>query len=218
MKRQTILIALLILLAASASNAGAERVLDLPEAVIYVPSGIDYSRRYPLVVAFSPSGNAPSMINVWKSASAKHKCIILASKVFRNGVKNNEMVSGLAPVIEDAVRTLPIDRNRIVATGYSGGGMFSHSLAALRPHLVRGVVINTGMMHPYYIKHPDECARGKIAVFLASPGDFRYSEMKRDREFLERLGWKTRWIEFQGGHVLAPPSVYEEALGWILGL
>ncbi len=52
-------------------------------------------------------------------------------------------------------------------------------------------------------------------VFLASPTDFRYNEMKRDRGFLESHGWKTKWIEFTGGHTLAPYEIYEQAAQWL---
>ena len=51
---------------------------------------------------------------------------------------------------------------------------------------------------------------------LASPSDFRYQEMKRDRTFLEILGWKTKWIEFQGGHRIAPAASYDQAARWLI--
>lgn len=39
--------------------------------------------------------------------------------------------------------------------------------------------------------------------------------MSRDRKFLESRGWKTRWIEFTGGHSFAPEEVYQEAADWL---
>jgi len=70
-----------------------------------------------------------------------------------------------------------------------------------------------GMMHASFFtpNYPE----GKIAVFLASPTDFRYGEMKRDRSFLEQHHWKIDWIEFAGGHRLAPAAAYEQAAGWL---
>ena len=55
----------------------------------------------------------------------------------------------------------------------------------------------------------------KTAVFLASPTDFRYNEMKRDRSFVEHHHWKTYWIDFDDGHSLVPASVYEQAADWL---
>ena len=39
--------------------------------------------------------------------------------------------------------------------------------------------------------------------------------MQSDRRFLEGLGWETKWIEFEGGHVIAPQKVYKEAADWL---
>jgi hypothetical protein len=57
--------------------------------------------------------------------------------------------------------------------------------------------------------------KARLAVFLASPTDFRYQEMRHDRQMLERFEWKTEWIEFEGGHKPAPPAAYEQAARWI---
>ena len=93
--------------------------------------------------------------------------------------------------------------------------MQSHSFSFHYPGLISAIVINTGMMDDYYINRVSSYPKRKIAVFLASPTDFRYNEMKRDRNFLEKLEWKTKWIEFTGGHVLAPDSAYQEAAAWL---
>jgi hypothetical protein len=57
--------------------------------------------------------------------------------------------------------------------------------------------------------------RNKIAMFLASPADFRYNQMESDRSFLGSIGWKTKWIEFEGSHRIAPKAAYETAAEWL---
>ena len=91
--------------------------------------------------------------------------------------------------------------------------MVSHAVAKFHPHLVSAVVINTGMMEESFMTadYPSE----KLAVFLASPTDFRYKEMQRDRAFLESHRWKTKWIEFPDGHTLAPDNLCEQAAQWL---
>ena len=44
---------------------------------------------------------------------------------------------------------------------------------------------------------------------LSSKTDFRYEEMARDREFLEGFAWDVKWIEFDGGHKIAPDSAWQ---------
>ena len=190
-------------------------VIDTPQYLLYKPAGIDAAKKYPLVIALSPSADAQSMIATWKKVSDRYTWIILASKEFRNGVASEPILSRLASTVDELSSRLPIDTTKVIATGNSGGGMGAHQFAFLYPRLISAIVINTGMMHEYYAAKRDSYPRGRIAVFLASPTDFRYQEMKNNRQFLESLDWKTKWIEFKGGHSMAPMSVYQEATAWL---
>lgn len=190
--------------------------IDRPKYLVYIPAGVDHSKKYPLVIALSPGGDAQSMINTWRSVSDKNKWIIFASKEFQNNVDMDKIMSSLLSIVSrDLLLRLPVDRSKIIATGFSGGAMGSHAFAFLYPRLASAVVLNTGMMHEHYAQKKYNYPRGKLAVFLASPTDFRYEAMKKDRKFLEDLGWKTEWIEFKGGHTIAPASCYQEAAQWL---
>jgi predicted esterase len=208
-----ILIALLIV--PCYSYADPPKIIDNSSYILYLPSGIDAGRRYPLVVALSPSADAQTMLNTWKYTSERYKWIIFASKEFRNGIDMNKLLARLKADLESVISNYPIDRSKIIATGLSGGGMGSHALAFFYPSLIYAVVINTGMIHEYYSGQSSTYPRGKVAVFLASPTDFRYQEMRRDRDFLVSLGWRVKWIEFEGGHIIAPADAYEQAAAWL---
>lgn len=190
------------------------RVIETGEYVLYLPSELDLQSRHPLLVALSPMADAWGMIRTWQPVVEKHKWLLYASKTVRNGVPYAGIVPPLIAAIKSVSADYPVDKSRIVATGLSGGGMASHYLAYMHPELFAAVIINTGMMaedQPTW-PHP---SRGKIAVFVASPADFRYEQMKQDRLFLESLDWKTHWIEFPGGHMLAPSAILEEAAQWL---
>jgi predicted esterase len=155
------------------------------------------------------------MIDVWKPTADKYNWVILASKKFQNGVSSKPILDELAAAVSKLYGKYPISKTQVIASGFSGGGMGSHWFAYYHPELIKAVVINTGMMNENVISQKSEYPRGKLAVFIASSSDFRYSEMKRDRKFLEDLGWKTKWTEFGGGHMIAPASKYEEAAAWL---
>ncbi|UCC95217.1 MAG: hypothetical protein JSW40_00280 [Candidatus Omnitrophota bacterium] len=198
------------------SSTGKEsRFVNSPKFILYIPSGIETYKKYPIVVALSPGADAESMVAIWKNVSEKYKWIILASKEFRNGVDMNPVFSSIVSTLDFLSMNFPVDDSKVIVTGFSGGGMGSHFFSFLHPRIVSAVVINTGMMHQFQREKKYSCPRSKLAVFLASPTDFRYSEMKRDRMFLNDLGWKTKWIEFQGGHRIAPQSAYEKAAEWL---
>lgn len=193
----------------STPTATSSAQVNAASYLIYVPAGMEPDRRYPLVFALSPSGDAPAMIATWSAVADRHRWIVVASKDFKNGQKFSASLAHIESTLNEVELAYPVDRTRVIFTGFSGGGMAAHAVAQIYPERVHAVVINTGMIHPEFATgtYPP----GKTAVFIASPTDFRYEEMKRDQAFLEGNQWKTRWLEFDGGHALAPAAVYEQA-------
>ncbi len=188
-------------------------IVDGADLLIYVPPRRDTKSKAPLVVALSPSADAAAMIRAWRPAAARHGWLVAASKTFRNGVDYDVIVKQFQSDLATLRRDYPVDEARIVVSGFSGGGMAAHALSQMLPGSFRAVVANTGMMEEWFMRQ--DYPAGHLAVLLASPSDFRYAQMQRDRQFLESKGWKVQWLEFPGGHVLAQPQVYEQAAGWL---
>ncbi|HPM43221.1 MAG TPA: hypothetical protein PLV52_05270 [Candidatus Omnitrophota bacterium] len=191
------------------------KIINDPAYILYIPGGLSSQKRYPLVIALSPSADAQSMINAWKRAADKHRWIIMASKKFQNGVSATPILGELASAVSKLYGKYPVSKTKVIASGFSGGAMGSHMFARMYPDLIKAVVVNTGMIKENYISQKNRYPKNKLAVFIASSSDFRYNEMKRDRKFLEDLGWKTKWTEFGGGHTIAPASKFEEAAAWL---
>lgn len=189
------------------------KLTDRASYLVYLPDDLEAEKKYPLVFALSPGGDALSMISTWAAVAGKHHWIIAASKKFRNGQEFGPSLKEIEAELNDVEGAYAIDTTRVIFTGISGGGMGAHAVARYYPSRVRAIAVNTGMMHASFMT--GVFPEGKTVVFLASPTDFRYGEMKRDRSFLEQHHWKIRWIEFAGGHTLAPAAVYEEAAGWL---
>ncbi len=189
---------------------------DYPKYILYLPQNVEATHKYPLVAALSPSADAQSMINTWKPVADKYKWIILASKEFKNGANIIQSLVSLDDTIQQVCKDFPIDKSKIIVTGFSGGGMGAHGFSYEYPSIVSVIIINTGIIHEYYLSKQSTYPHNKIAVFLASPTDFRYKEMQHDRDLLKRFDWTVKWIEFQGGHMLAPQETYLEAAKWII--
>jgi len=183
--------------------------------IAYIPPQVQAGEHVPLIVALSPSADAQSMISVLKLAADDLSVIVVASKESRNGLLVEDLLPGYEDLVDESIETLPVDENRIIFAGFSGGGQASEVAAYFYPKRVRGVITNCGKMMPD-LKNPNH-PHGKLIVFLASDADFNYEAMKSDSRYLEGLGWKTYWIEFEGGHILAPPETYLNAVGWLLG-
>lgn len=201
---------------ASTPTQTAASITDTADYIIYLPSGLSETEEYPLLIGLSPSADASGMIDFWKNTAEKYKWIIYGSKIGRNGMDLDSSITDIASIIKkDILPAYPIDDKRIIASGISGGAMASHAFSFLYPDMISAIIINTGMINEEYLTEP-AYPTGKIAVLLASPEDFRYNEMQRDRDFLQNLGWKIKWIEFSGGHTMAPEAVYDEAVQWII--
>jgi poly(3-hydroxybutyrate) depolymerase len=189
------------------------KLIDYPSYLIYLPDGYLPGKPYPLVFALSPSADALSMISVWSPVADRHGWLVAASKEFHNGVEWDLLLPQIEAELNEVEKNYTVEPSRVIFTGLSGGGMGAHAISKFFPNRVTAIVINTGMMEESFMTadYPER----KWAVFLASPTDFRYQEMQRDRKFLELHRWKAKWIEFSGGHMLAPLPVYEQAAEWL---
>ncbi|MBU0469581.1 MAG: hypothetical protein KJ736_11065 [Candidatus Omnitrophica bacterium] len=192
-------------------------IIEEETFIIYVPSKIDLKKKYPLVIALSPNADANSMLNALKSSAEKNKWIVYASKEFKNNVSMTEQLFSLMVNLDWVNTNFPVNESQIIAAGFSGGGMGAHAFAYHYPDTVRGVIVNTGMLHDYYMspRESERYPREKKAVLIASPTDFRYEEMIRDKEFLEGFAWDVKWIEFEGGHKIATDKEWGAAVEWL---
>jgi poly(3-hydroxybutyrate) depolymerase len=203
----------LILALTGSEMLAAGRIDDHGTYLVYVPESLAQGQKCPLVLALSPGGDAAGALHAWTVVADRHGWLIAASKEFRNGIPFQTVLPQLVAALDSIEHLYPVDLSRVVLTGLSGGAMGSHAFAGFHPDRVRAVVANTGMMEETFMvaNYP----RDKLAVFLASPTDFRYQEMKRDRQFLDQHGWSTSWFEFTGGHTLAPAETYLAAADWL---
>lgn len=227
--KQLALLAILILAATFAfynQKALALKTIDLTDALVYVPGGNTVvPPNMPVLVAFSPDANAAGLIEFWAEFADKYNFLIYASKLYKNGIYSDvmhkftlEVYSGFYKFASDN----KIDNKRIIFTGLSGGGSFSYQLNYTAPQVASVLIINTGRIwedSPFYtdINQDINSVKKKfpnppLVVFIASPTDFRYKNMKRDREFIAKLGWQYDWQEFEGGHKLAPKALYTKVL------
>jgi predicted esterase len=193
------------------------QTIETGEYLLVIPEGLDPQAPHPVIVAFSPSANGRQLVEEWRNLAAKHRCLLLASKLVRNDMDPSPLLKRIRSKLQGFAQTYGADPGRVVAVGVSGGGMTAHLFAFQYPDTVAAVISCVGYIHEKTLTQKDRYPRGKTAVFLTGPTDFNYKLMGEDRKFLQSLGWSVRWIEFPGGHHQAPEDVRDEALTWILG-
>lgn len=200
----------------AAAQVMAGQTVETDEYLLFLPPELGMDFRRPLLVAFSPTADAAGMVTLWQAAARRHQCLILASKVVKNGLDVPPVLAHLNLLIPGLTRRYPIDPRYVIATGVSGGAMTAHLMAFLFPKTVAAVIANIGLIHKSSARKVDRYPRDKVAVFLTGPQDYDYRAMGHDQKFLDRLGWRTLRLEFAGGHIPAPPEVLDAGLAWVL--
>ncbi len=204
-------------LTVSASGEHADgRCVEKWDYLLYLPDSLASDAKYPLVVAFSPGGDAEGLVRSWKEHVRSRKCALYCSKVVRNGMDVPPVLKRIARQVPELAKEYPVDSGRVITTGVSGGGMTAHLFAFLHPEAVSAVITSVGYIHENSLKHTQTYPKNKVCAFLTSPTDFNYQLMQEDKKFLDAHQWKTRWWEFEGGHRQAPGIIIDEALDWVL--
>jgi predicted esterase len=190
-------------------------VIDDPRAIIILPAEMSTESTYPVVLSMRSDGDGRAAAELWASIGEKRGWIVVGSKDCRNDSPFAELLPKLEALLKDVQKRYPADLSRLILSGYAGGAMAAHGLVFSHPEWSAGLVVTNGMIHSSFTRQILAYPKGKWAVFLASPGHFRYQEMKQDRAFLEGLQWQTEWIDFEGGKMPAPPAAYEQAARWL---
>jgi len=190
--------------------------INTEKYIVYIPPSIDMAKKYPVVVCFDPGGNADWLVEYWHTIADKYNLIILASKEFRNEINPGPAFNTVIDVVRNEFYRYAIDKQHVIAAGNSGGGMAAHMIAAGDPEIIWAVISNCGTIHPDFIRDNEaDYPRDKIAVFISGTEDFNRERMLKDRVFLDRHGWKTKWINFTGGHRMAPQDSFDQAIAWL---
>ena len=185
--------------------------------VIFLPKGIASYIPRPVIIGFSPSGNGKDVVNIWQEAAEENNAVIIASNKVRNGLDIQTVLLVIKKDLNEKFsKEYPIDLKKVIAVGSSGGGMASHLFSFLHPDTVSAVISNVGYIHEGTLAQSKIYPQNKICAFLAGTTDYNYKLMKEDLAFLQKHGWTCKWIEFIGGHVMAPQEQRKEALKFVL--
>ncbi len=180
---------------------------------VYVPKNYTGSEKLPWILALSPSGTARDWMELLQDACDKHHWAFAASQNSNNFVAWQKIVPALKDTIESAPMRFPFDPNGLCVVGFSGAATRAHQIAYLWPN-VRKIIVSNGCIDETHLNAANY-PRGKSVVFIAGSLDPNITKMKRDQQFLMQHGWKTKWIEFQGGHQFAPANAYDQAIEWL---
>lgn len=180
---------------------------------LYLPSGYDPKRKWPILYCFSPygrgSGNVP--VELFQAAAEKYGWIVVGSNNSRNGPWQ-PIVKAVDAMVKDTAAKFSIDPARRYSTGFSGGARVAFYLACREKPQFAGVIpIGAGMARGQ--KRPGPL----LAVYaICGERDVNHAELL---QLSGRLAaWKVRRFRlsnFEGGHAWPPAGSCTEAVRYM---
>jgi len=182
---------------------------------LYKPVNYNKNKSYPLFVCLSPSGNGSLFYENVYPAAAKYGWIMACSNDFKNNVPIDIFLPKINKIIYDVKSKYNI--KVVYAGGFSGGGMASYVISYFNPS-IKGLIVNSGAMHPnlYNRDRLKKIGAKKVALMCGKYDTVVSCEyMKNDEKFLASAGIDVMLMEFEGGHNIAPSKLYERAIEWL---
>jgi phospholipase/carboxylesterase len=210
---------------AAVSGAGplGLRLLELGGArdgYAYVPPAFRTERPAPLVLLLHGAGGDARDGLALLRAQADGAGLILLAPSSREytwdaiaGRRYGPDVAAIDRALEWAFSRYPVDPSRVAVGGYSDGASYALSLGIANGDLFTHVLaFSPGFVAP--IRRV-----GSPRIFVSHGTDDEWLPIERCSRVivprLERAGYKVRYLEFEGGHVV-PPEVALEAARWFV--
>ena len=187
---------------------------------IYIPSGYDGSKPFPLIIALHGMGGDENSFfdqyanGAFKTEAEKRGYIVACPK----GREPASMYTGAAEqdvldVIAEIERAYKVDLERVYMTGHSMGGFGTWSIAIDHPDLFAAIAPISGGGDP---KKMDKIAR---IPELVVHGDADNTVLvQRSREMVEagkKIGAEIKYIEVPGGsHVSVAVPAFKDIFEW----
>ena len=177
---------------------------------LYLPSSYDAERKWPLILAFDPSGAGAQPVRGFRAAAERYGYIVVGSNDSRNYTGWGAKMPAAAAVWRDVAARFSIDAGRVYTAGFSGGARMATEVA-LKTRAVAGVFAVGGSFRER------DGIDGPISfVFAGSSGtrDMNHREMQRVHARLLERELPTRHLVFDGPHQWPPEDDFTAAVEW----
>ena len=197
------------------SAAGANGLVPLRGALLYVPEAYDLAEPMPLVVMLhGAGGTARHSIDLARGYADRHGFILLAPGSRRSSwdiISSRSFgpdVAAIDAMLKEVFAAYAIDPKRLAVSGFSDGASYALSLGLGNGKLFTDVIaFAPGFMAPGRIE-------GEPAIFISHGVNDQVLPIERcSRRIvpqLRRSGYKVDYREFSGGHSV-PPDLAEAA-------
>lgn len=188
-------------------------------AVYHPPTEAAAGTQLPMLILFHPGGNGKRSIYKYIEAAAAVGITVVSLDYFRNTddipQREAEMLECFTELLPQIEATVPHDENRMFMGGVSGGAWRAYHYSAQVPRPWAGIFAGGGWLGGkkyYHLAYP----RMRAAMVNGDKDRAANQYVDPDTAVLQKAGSSVSVHAFEGGHQLAPPSVQEKALRWLL--
>lgn len=108
------------------------------DCTVYYPSDFDGSKRLPMVVGLEVNGNGDVYMNLLESAAEEYGYIAVCP--WTNGTQwRADWDWKVIGVVKEFIDRYKVDRRRVYATGFSGGGVFTYIVGISNPDYITAI-------------------------------------------------------------------------------
>ena len=186
---------------------------------VFHPPAVAAGTKPPMMILFHPGGNGRREIYKYIEAAAAVGFTVVSLDYFRNTgddkAREAEMLECFKALLPQIEATVPHDEKRVFMGGVSGGAWRAYHYAALVARPWAGIFADGGWLGGrkyYHLPYP----RMRVAMVNGDKDAAANQFVDPDTACLQKAGCVVSVHAFEGGHQLAPPSVQEKVLRWLL--
>jgi pimeloyl-ACP methyl ester carboxylesterase len=162
----------------------------------------------PLIFVFDPHGNGHLAVSRFSDGVTGFGYLVAGSNVIRNGYPAVE--EALNTFVGDVYNRFPVDRQRVYAAGFSGGGRIAQLFSQLNPDVKALASVGAG----YSLSPASPPAHKASMLFLTGNEDFNYLEVTRSQHALKAAQVHFHIIEYPGKHEWPAGEIMQNILLW----
>lgn len=178
---------------------------------LYLPSNYTEERKWAVLFAFEPGARVQIPLNLFKNAAEKYGYILVCPASIKNG-PNEPVLKAMRAVWPDICSRFAVDKERIYATGFSGGSRMASYFHLAINHPVKGIIgCGAG------ISQNGQIGQIKSSHYCGFAGyaDFNYKEMILLENSLTAMGTPHRFFYFPGKHAWPSEELCTRAVEWL---
>jgi len=181
---------------------------------LYIPTQFDNKGKWPVLFVFDMNGKARQALSMYREAAEKHGYIMVSPNALNDSLSISKNVVIIQRALAQVLSLLPINNNRIFASGMGEAGRFANLLPIFIDAFEGVISVNAPMANT-------ELLNGKKKfqhIAIVSKAHQAYPVVLQDSKLLGKLGFSNHTVFVYEDDSLWPKTNYLEKAIWYLNM